>query len=97
MKIKSALQQLSDGWKAVNERPSSYERKGGQPIDYSHPTYQTCTRVYKTAGQYERGVREMAQQGWRVVTQSSATPNRIGRSASTGWTKTMVVFERGSR
>lgn len=86
------LKQLQRPLEWANNRPSSYERKGGQPLAHTQST--TCTKVYRTAGDFRRGVEKMAQEGWTVVSQSSASPNRIGLGASTGWTKTLVVFKR---
>jgi hypothetical protein len=55
----------------------------------------TCVKVYRTAGEYKRGVEKMAREGWRIVAQSSATPGRLGGPhASSGFTKTLVTFER---
>jgi len=92
MNLSRITQVVSAPLKWANERPSSYERKGGQPLQ--HNEAMTCTRVYRTAGEFKRGVEKMAQDGWIVASQSSTTPNRIGLGASTGWTKTLVVFKR---
>ena len=91
-KLSSLIQKVNAPLKWANDRPSSYERKGGQPLQFEGPV--TCTRIYKTAGEFKRGVEQMAREGWTVVSQSSASPNRIGIGASTGWTKTLVVFKR---
>ena len=57
------------------------------------PAPTTCTKVYRSAGQFKRGVEKMARNGWVVQSQSSATPGRVGLPGmSSGWTKTLVVF-----
>ena len=87
MRLGKVIEVIGTPLRWANERPSRYERKGGQPVDYT--ATQTSVKVYRSAGQAKRGMEQMAKQGWRVVAQSASSPH--------GWTKTVVTFERGGR